>query len=88
MNFVVKEMHPLSIIEEACFRDLCATINPHARITSADTGRRKIDVGFRSLQGEIKNILQKVEYVCVTADAWTCMGMSRSLGGSQCTELK
>jgi len=56
-------------------------LDPEIRLMSRRTLSRRIDGRFDDMQRSTILTLKVIDYVCITADAWTMKGMSRSFLG-------
>ena len=71
MNYIVKEMRPLSTVEKPAFREMITGINPAVTVMCRNTLSNRLDDSFQRIQQTLKSQLADVKYVCTTADIWT-----------------
>jgi len=81
-SYVVKGMHPLSVVEEPAFVELVTGLCPSANVMSRRTLGRRVDDMFKSKMLVVKDELCKHEHVCTTADVWSTS--KRSYMGVTC----
>jgi hypothetical protein len=106
IQFVVKGIHPLSIVDQPEFQELLkggkvnrknVSVNKRSAndwiicsitgldstviVMSRQTLARRIDDRFKEMTKNITERLKKANHLCITADAWTCGGKTRSFMG-------
>ena len=69
VDWVVKNLRPVSIVEDEKFRDLIAFIDPRLKVPSRKTIMRKINRLRAEKEGQVIEKLKNVENVCCTTDA-------------------
>ena len=71
VNYIVKEMRPLSTVEKPAFQEMITGINPAVTVMCRKTLSNRLDDSFQRMQQNLKSQLADVKYVCTTADIWT-----------------
>ncbi|ODM88386.1 putative AC transposase, partial [Orchesella cincta] len=81
MNYIVRKMEPLSLVEDEAFIDLVKgkpssyevgfSLNPEASIFCTKTLRSRINAEFSHLQTILKTELNRHKWLCCTADVWS-----------------
>lgn len=73
-NFVIKGLHPLSIVERDEFRDLIQGLQPGKTIMARTTLVSEIKKDADEYRLELKATLAEIEHVATTGDLWTAHG--------------
>ncbi|XP_035700778.1 uncharacterized protein LOC118433200 [Folsomia candida] len=83
LKFVVKGLHPYSIVEESGYRDLItgASQGDWMPLSRRTLGRRCNDQ-YVDMKKAMTEKYTRVAYFGITANIWTCKGKSRSFLGS------
>lgn len=74
-------MRPLATVGKPSFRNLISGIS-NVELPTRKTFKKKIEEQFESMIAEIKTRVSKTQYVCTTADVWSCT--NRSFIGITC----
>ena len=69
-KLVVNTKLPFSFVENGAFKDFCQTLM-NLQPMSRKTLTNLIQDSFKDMKKDLTQSLQKVDYVCVTADCWT-----------------
>ncbi|XP_039314465.1 uncharacterized protein LOC120359730 [Solenopsis invicta] len=71
LSYIINEMRPLAIVEKPSFRNLISGIS-NVELPTRKTLKKKIEEQFESTIAEIKIRVSKTQFVCTTADIWSC----------------
>lgn len=84
MDFIIASGSALNILDIPEFKRMCQglTNNPNLPILGRKKCRLDISAQFTQKKDEIRKKLQTIEYVCTTADIWSCS--TRSFLGMTC----
>ncbi|XP_026069791.1 zinc finger BED domain-containing protein 4-like isoform X2 [Carassius auratus] len=85
-NFIVEDVQPISILEQAGFRRLIEILSRGKKVMSQNAFITKLEVVFNKMKGELKVKLDKVKTLCTTADVWSVQ--DRSYFGMTCHWLE
>ncbi|KAF2901797.1 hypothetical protein ILUMI_04393 [Ignelater luminosus] len=75
MNYIVKEMRPICIVEKPAFVKLVEGLSGK-KPCDRKTLRSKLEAAKSTVIGHIKEELAKTKYVCTTADIWSAQNKS------------
>jgi hypothetical protein len=84
LSYIINEIRPLAIVEKPSFRNLISGIS-NVELPTRKTLKKKIEEQFESTIAEIKIRVSKTQFVCTTADIWSCT--NRSFMGITCHYL-
>uniref|UniRef100_T1ILW9 HAT C-terminal dimerisation domain-containing protein n=1 Tax=Strigamia maritima TaxID=126957 RepID=T1ILW9_STRMM len=76
LNFVINGLHPFSITETEDFVELISKLAPNRSIISRKVVRRMAFLKFDKMIKNLKENLDKIPYVCTTADIWSAQNKS------------
>lgn len=68
MNYIIKSMKPLHIVDDPNFIELCRGLDSSIKIMSRRTLSRNIEKDYTSVTRELLKVFQNVEFICTTAD--------------------
>ncbi|XP_052455230.1 zinc finger BED domain-containing protein 4-like isoform X2 [Carassius gibelio] len=85
-NFIVEDVQPISILEQAGFRRLIEILSRGKKVMSQNAFITKLEVVFNKMKGELKVKLDRVKTLCTTADVWSVQ--DRSYFGMTCHWLE
>lgn len=75
IRWLCKHLHPLTIVEDECFRDLIHYINSlktRFKDFSRETARNRVKEYIKLVRAEMKKVLkEKTDYYSTTTDIWT-----------------
>ncbi|XP_048097169.1 uncharacterized protein LOC125293344 [Alosa alosa] len=71
LNFVIQSLQPFSVVEQPSFQDLLQDLQPNASLMSRTTLRRKIDEAAIVMKRNIKEAMDKVDFIATTTDCWS-----------------
>ena len=80
-DYIVNSLSPISHIEHCSFIALVRGLAPHVNLSSRWTLSRRIEEQQRSMLDELKQLISKHSFICITADAWTGFKNRRSFMG-------
>ncbi|EFN79485.1 hypothetical protein EAI_12439, partial [Harpegnathos saltator] len=81
LSYIINEMRPPATVEKLSFRNLISGIS-NVELPTQETLKKKIEEQFKSTITEIKTRVSKTQFVCTTADIWSCT--NRSYMGITC----
>lgn len=76
LEFIIADVQPFSLVENASFREMIAGISGGRTHMCRKTLMQRIERGFQNMKEAITETLQDVQTVCTTADQWTAHHMS------------
>lgn len=82
LEFIIADVQPFSLVENASFREMIAGISGGRTHMCRKTLMQRIERGFQNMKEAITETLQDVQTVCTTADIWTAH--HRSFMGITC----
>lgn len=82
LEFIIADVQPFSLVENASFREMIAGISGGRTHMRRKTLMQRIERGFQNMKEAITETLQDVQTVCTTADIWTAH--HRSFMGITC----
>lgn len=82
LEFIIADVQPFSLVENASFREMIAGISGGRTHMCRKTLMQCIKRGFQNMKEAITETLQDVQTVCTTADIWTAH--HRSFMGITC----
>jgi len=68
-------MRPLATVEKPSFKNLISSIS-NIELPTRKTLKKKFEEQFESTIAEIKIQISKIQFVCTTADIWSCTNRS------------
>ena len=71
VNFVVKGLQPLSVVEQEGFKELVQYLQPNVSVMSRGTVKNKVDKATLEMKKNLKAAMRKVEFIGTTTDCWT-----------------
>ena len=69
VSWVVRNLRPVSIVEDDKFQDLIAFIDPQLKVPARNTIMNKINLLRTKKQGEVMGKLKSVTHICCSTDA-------------------
>ncbi|CAL1682457.1 unnamed protein product [Lasius platythorax] len=84
LSYIINEMRPLATVEKPSFKNLISGIS-NVELPTRKTLKKKLEEQFESTTSEIKIRVSKLQFVCTTADIWSCT--NRSFMGVTCHYL-
>lgn len=82
LEFIIADVQPFSLVENASFREMIAGISGGRTHMCRKTLMQRIERGSQNMKEAITETLQDVQTVCTTADIWTAH--HRSFMGITC----
>lgn len=82
LEFIIADVQPFSLVENASFREMIAGISGGRTHMCKKTLMQRIERGSQNMKEAITETLQDVQTVCTTADIWTAH--HRSFMGITC----
>lgn len=76
VNYIIQGMRPLSTVEEKSFVDMIVGLQPTKTVMTRKTLSVRLDVAYQTMVEQMTASLAAVEYVCTTADIWSCCNKS------------
>ncbi|KAM6957781.1 uncharacterized protein zbedx [Aplochiton taeniatus] len=70
-NFVVEDCHSFSVLEQPGFKKLIEGVSGGRAPMNKTTLILRVEKTFSSMRAELVSKLEKVQFVCTTADIWT-----------------
>uniref|UniRef100_A0A9J7XLQ1 BED-type domain-containing protein n=1 Tax=Cyprinus carpio carpio TaxID=630221 RepID=A0A9J7XLQ1_CYPCA len=86
LEFIIADVQPFSLVENASFREMIAGISGGRTHMCRKTLMQRIERGFQNMKEAITETLQDVQTVCTTADIWTAH--HRSFMGITCNWIE
>ncbi|XP_077972201.1 E3 SUMO-protein ligase ZBED1-like [Styela clava] len=80
VDFIVKDMRPLSTIEGTHFKRLMGHVAPNYSLPSRRTITRRVEEEYCEKKMELKRLLENIKHMSLTFDAWTSVKMEAYLG--------
>ncbi|XP_077972609.1 E3 SUMO-protein ligase ZBED1-like [Styela clava] len=80
VDFIVKDMRPLSTIEGTHFKRLMGHVAPNYSLPSRRTITRRVEEEYCEKKMELKRVLENIKHMSLTFDAWTSVKMEAYLG--------
>ena len=70
-KMIVKDMQPISVVEDEGFQSLLHVLNPRYQLPSRKSTMRMLPEAYNKKVGEIKKEISQVSHVALTSDLWT-----------------
>ncbi|XP_055842657.1 E3 SUMO-protein ligase ZBED1-like [Episyrphus balteatus] len=72
MKMVVKDLQPLSVVEDSGFKDLVNFLEPNYKMPSRYMlSNSLLDIQFSFVKERLNNELKEAKYIALTTDGWT-----------------
>ncbi|KAM8843639.1 E3 SUMO-protein ligase ZBED1-like [Synchiropus picturatus] len=80
LHMIVKDMRPLSMVEDEGFQEMIKVLNPSYSLPSKDSFKEMMESEYEGRKMALKSILQGAAGVALTADVWTSVPAEAYLG--------
>ncbi|EFN60702.1 hypothetical protein EAG_05517, partial [Camponotus floridanus] len=84
LSYIIDEMRPLATVEKPSFKNLISGLS-NVELPTRKTFKKKVEKQFELTITKIKMQVSKAQFVCTTADIWSCT--NRSFMGITCHYL-
>ncbi|XP_053713114.1 zinc finger BED domain-containing protein 6-like isoform X2 [Synchiropus splendidus] len=80
LHMIVKDMRPLSMVEDEGFQEMIKVFNPNYSLPSKDSFKEMMESEYEGRKMALKSILQGAAGVALTTDVWTSVPAEAYLG--------